>query len=87
MKHLFDRLGSATCLAACKQNSTQNINESYRSVVWSLAPKESYIPTLETRLAIELVYFFKTCYSQRYMSVFKAMNNSITGNMKYLLAK
>ena len=54
MQPLFSRLGSVEFLSACKHCRTQNVNESYHNVVWSMAPKSCYVSSAETKLAFEL---------------------------------
>ena len=51
---LFIRLTNEGFFGRCKQGSTQNSNESFNSLVWSLSPKEQYNSPLEISLSISL---------------------------------
>ena len=54
MKPLFSRLSDVTFLEKCKECSTQNANESFNSLVWSLSPKEKFNSPIETSVAVNL---------------------------------
>ena len=44
-------LGKQEFLAAWVNSRAQNLNESYHHVIWSLAPEESHVSPLATKLA------------------------------------
>ena len=54
LKPLFQRLSDPKLLASCSMGLTQNANESLHSVVWSMAPKETYNSPPEVQLAIDI---------------------------------
>ena len=51
---VFIRLTNEGFLEKCTQGHSQNGNESFITLVWSLSPKENYNNPLETSLAIDL---------------------------------
>ena len=51
---LFKKLGSADFLKGCERVATQNRNESFNSLVWTMARKEVHNSSSETALAINL---------------------------------
>ena len=54
LKPLFQRLSAPQLLASCSMGLTQNANESLHSVVWSMAPQETYNSPPEVQLAIDI---------------------------------
>ena len=54
MTPLFERLGSASFLEGVKQCYTQNSNESFNHLMWSLAPKDQHVSADEVSLALSL---------------------------------
>ena len=50
----FSKLADKHFLESVKKCSTQNPNESLNHVIWSLAPKEQFVSSQETSLAISL---------------------------------
>ena len=80
---LFDRLGSAEFLASCEETKTQNLNEAYHHVIWSLAPKTEYNSALEIKLAVGLgTLFFNKGRNESFRRVLSQLNHTITPNMQ-----
>ena len=70
-------------LDRCKQVSTQNLNESFNSLVWILSPKEQYNSPLEALLSISLAAF--VCNSgmgYTISSLLKQANMEVNKNLK-----
>ena len=80
---LFDRLGNENFLAACERCKTQNVNEAYHNVVWSLAPKSQYNSPYETKLAVYLATLtFNQGSHETFRSVCTALDLDVSNNMK-----
>ncbi|KAL8602436.1 hypothetical protein ACOMHN_063138 [Nucella lapillus] len=61
LKPIYERLGDPQLLRRCLAGKTQNSNESFHSVLWSLCPKERWgnLRTVDTALAIAVQRFNK----------------------------
>ena len=73
IKLLFDKLGSERFLflSSCENAKTQNLNESYHHLVWSLDPKEQQLSPLETKLSIETAtLLFNLGYKTTFLDVY-----------------
>ena len=76
-------LGKREFLAAFENSRTQNLNESYHHIVWSLAPKGSHVSPLDTRLAVQVVtLLFNKDVNKCFTNIFHSMDMNITDNMK-----
>ena len=64
IKPLFDRLSNKELISSCSMGITQNANESFHHVVWSLAPKESFCSAAEFRLAVDIAVLIFNCGRQ-----------------------
>ena len=65
LKSLFDKLGNKNFFSACENCKTKNFNELHHHFAWSMALKDSYTSSLETKLAVELatLIFNKSFFS------------------------
>ena len=54
MTPLFKHLSDVSFLESCKRCHTQNANESFNNLMWSLSPKNQYVSPVETSLALNL---------------------------------
>ena len=78
---LFIQLTNECFLDSCKQGSTQNSNESFNSLVWSLSPKEQYNSPLETSLSISLaVCIYNSGMEYTISSLVKWANTEVDKN-------
>ncbi|KAL8563509.1 hypothetical protein ACOMHN_066176 [Nucella lapillus] len=61
LKPIYERLGDPQLLRRCLAGKTQNSNESFHAVLWSLCPKERWgnLRTVDTALAIAVQRFNK----------------------------
>ena len=61
LKPVYQRLGDPQLLRRCLAGKTQNSNESFHSVLWSMCPKEKWsnLRTVDTALAIAIQRFNK----------------------------
>ena len=80
---LFDRLSKKEFLAACEEVKTQNLNECYHGVVWSLAPKNQYVSPSETKLAVGIAtLLFNQGSEKTFVDICDAIGCSVNKNMK-----
>ena len=52
MKPVFESLSSHELLAKCTHGGTQNVNESFHHVIWSLCPKEIFVGRMCLKIAV-----------------------------------
>jgi len=79
---LFNRLGSREFLSGCVKYRTQNINEFYHNVIWSLAPKSKHTGPLETKLAVGLrTLLFNVGFKSSFQSICYDVGINDTENM------
>ena len=59
IKPLYIRLSSKELLQRCLLGATQNCNESFNALVWSLCPKESFcgLKTVEIAVCLSVLHF------------------------------
>ena len=77
--------GKQEFLAACVNARTQSLNESYHHVVWSLAPrmllapKESHVSPLETKLAVQVAtLLFNKGVHKCFTNIFHSIDMNLT---------
>ena len=54
MVPIFKKLSKQSFLESCKECYTQNANESFNKILWSLCPKEQFNSTYEVSLSVNL---------------------------------
>lgn len=52
MKPVFKSLSSHELLAKCTHGGTQNVNESFHHIIWSICPKEVFVGRMRLEIAV-----------------------------------
>ena len=88
MQPIFNDLSNTELLKGCVNLQTQNQNESFHHLLWSIIPKDQYQSPQVMKLGVNLaVLLFNTGYNHTITKLYTALGLSISSNARMSLCK
>ena len=86
LEPVFETHGNEVFLENCSRATTQNPNESYHHIVWSMARKDAHSSPAETSMAIDLaVGIFNDGFQATMKQLYRAAGIVVSNAMSRLI--